>query len=86
MKTFRQGTIIDIDDNDSKIDQISRDQASDGDISDLNESEKMVFREDDTFKERFLNKVELLQNETKGEYMIASDMTEAQHHARHKRI
>ena len=33
-----------------EIDQISRDQASDDDISDLSENEKNVFREDASFK------------------------------------
>ena len=66
MKSFRCGTIIDMDCEEEEIDQISRDQASDDDISDLSESEKNVFREDASFKARFTETVDRYESEAQG--------------------
>jgi hypothetical protein len=51
MKNFRHGTVIDIEDPESKLDQISKDQEDSIAVcSDLDEDEKKVFRDDETFK------------------------------------
>jgi len=55
-----------LDCEDKEIDQISRDQASDDDISDLSESEKNVFREDASFKARFIETVDRYESEAQG--------------------
>jgi hypothetical protein len=78
MQTFKQGTIIDVDDNDSRIDQISREQASSDNISDLSDEDRMVFREDAGFKQRFKDEVQKLEDDAKGIYFIGTDMTVAQ--------
>jgi hypothetical protein len=78
MKTFRLGTVIDIDCKDEEIDQISRDQASDDDISNLSESEKNVFREDASFKARFTETVDRYESEAQGQYYVGTDLTPAQ--------
>jgi hypothetical protein len=49
-----------------EIDQISRDQASVDDISDLSENEKNVFREDASFKARFTETVDRYESEAQG--------------------
>lgn len=46
----------------------------------------MVFREDETFKARFNQTVEMLLKETNGKYSVGSDLTPAQQHARFKRL
>ena len=66
MKTFRCGTIIDMECKEDEIDKISMEQASDDDISNLSESEKMVFREDASFKARFTETVDRYENEAQG--------------------
>ena len=57
---------------------MSRDQASSDDMSDLSEKEKMLFREDAGFKQRFKDEVQRLEDESRGTYFIGSDMNEAQ--------
>lgn len=78
MKSFRQGTVVDIDCKEEEIDKISKEQASFDEVSGLDESEKMVFREDVSFKARFNETVERYESEAQGQYYVGTDLTPAQ--------
>ena len=87
MRSFKFGMTIDIDDNESKIDQLEE-QAAPHELSssDLSEQGKTILRGNLDLEKQISEKILEIEESFRGKYELESDLTEEQYLQRRKRI